>query len=78
VGAQGADVVATVAAGATADGYGMVINSSRAILYASRGADFADAAERTAIATRDAIRRASPATQQISESTEMIPGAARS
>lgn len=58
VGAQGADIDATVAAGATADGFGMVINSSRAILYASRGADFADAAARTAVATRDAIRHA--------------------
>jgi orotidine-5'-phosphate decarboxylase len=56
VGAQGGDVEATVAAGATADGFGMVINSSRAILYASSGADFADAARREAITTRDAIR----------------------
>ncbi len=44
VGAQGGDIEATVAAGATADGYGMVINSSRAVLYASGGRDFADAA----------------------------------
>ncbi len=57
VGAQGGDIEATVAAGATADGFGMVINSSRAILYASSGPDFADAACRTAVATRDAIRR---------------------
>jgi orotidine-5'-phosphate decarboxylase len=57
VGAQGGDIAATVAAGATADGFGMVINSSRAILYASSGADFADAARREAVATRDAIRR---------------------
>jgi orotidine-5'-phosphate decarboxylase len=56
VGAQGGDIEATVAAGATADGFGMVINSSRAILYASSGADFADAACREATATRDAIR----------------------
>ena len=57
VGAQGGDIEATVAAGATADGFGMVINSSRAILYASSGSDFADAACREAVATRDAIRR---------------------
>jgi orotidine-5'-phosphate decarboxylase len=56
VGAQGGDVEATVAAGATADGFGMVINSSRAILYASSGDDFADAARNEAISTRDAIR----------------------
>jgi orotidine-5'-phosphate decarboxylase len=57
VGAQGGDVEATVAAGAAADGFGMVINSSRAVLYASSGADFAEAARNEAIATRDAIRR---------------------
>ena len=78
VGAQGADVDATVAAGAAADGFGMVINSSRAILYASSGDDFAEAAARQAVATRDAIRRASTAHQQVKASTEMIPGANRS
>ena len=57
VGAQGADIEATVAAGATADGYGMVINSSRAIIYASSASDFADAASRIATSTRDAIRQ---------------------
>lgn len=33
IGAQGGDVEATVKAGQTADGFGMMINSSRAILY---------------------------------------------
>jgi orotidine-5'-phosphate decarboxylase len=56
VGAQGGDIDTAVAEGATADGFGMVINSSRAILYASREADFAKAAGRVAVATRDAIR----------------------
>lgn len=56
IGAQGGDIAETVAAGATADGFGMVINSSRAILYASNGDDFAEAARREAEATRDAIR----------------------
>jgi orotidine-5'-phosphate decarboxylase len=56
IGAQGGDIEDTVAAGATADGFGMVINSSRAILYASSGDDFAEAACREAEATRDAIR----------------------
>jgi orotidine-5'-phosphate decarboxylase len=60
VGAQGGDVQATVDAGATADGFGMVINSSRAVLYASSGHDFADAARRVATATRDEIRSALP------------------
>jgi orotidine-5'-phosphate decarboxylase len=57
VGAQGGDVEATVRAGKTAGGTGMMINSSRAILYAQPqgGEDFADAARRVALETRDAI-----------------------
>lgn len=57
IGAQGGDIEATVAAGQTADGSGMMINSSRAILYAKRadGEGFADAAARVARETRDAI-----------------------
>lgn len=58
VGAQGGDVVATVNAGSTANGTGMMINSSRAILYASNGEDFAEAARRVARATRDEISQA--------------------
>ncbi len=57
IGAQGGDVEASVAAGQTADGTGMVINSSRAILYAGAGADYADAARRAASGTRDEINR---------------------
>ena len=56
IGAQGGNIEETVAAGSTADGFGMVINSSRAILYASNGDDFADAACREAEATRNEIR----------------------
>ena len=55
VGAQGGDVQATVAAGLANSGYGMVINSSRAILFASHGFDYPDAARAAAIATRDEI-----------------------
>jgi len=57
IGAQGGDIAATVAAGKTADGMGMMINSSRAILYAEHapGEDFAAAARRVALETRDAI-----------------------
>lgn len=58
VGAQGGDVNATVRAGLDTDGYGLVINSSRAILYAGKGTDFADQARKVAVATRDAIRAA--------------------
>ncbi len=57
VGAQGGDVEATVRSGKTGSGAGMMINSSRAILYAAPqgNEDFADAARRVALETRDAI-----------------------
>lgn len=55
IGAQGGDIAATVQAGRTANGTGLMINSSRAILYAGQGEDFAAAARQVAIATRDAI-----------------------
>jgi orotidine-5'-phosphate decarboxylase len=60
IGAQGGDIDATVNAGRIADapGTGMIINSSRAILYASSGADFAQAARVVAQSTRDALRSA--------------------
>jgi orotidine-5'-phosphate decarboxylase len=57
IGAQGGDIAASVAAGQTADGSGLVINSSRAILYAGDGRDFADHARRVAQDTRDQINR---------------------
>ncbi|MDR3214305.1 MAG: orotidine-5'-phosphate decarboxylase [Azoarcus sp.] len=55
IGAQGGDVAATVAAGQTTDGLGLALNSSRAILYAGADEDFAAAARRAALTTRDAI-----------------------
>jgi orotidine-5'-phosphate decarboxylase len=55
VGAQGGDVAQAVARGRTADGAGLVISSSRAILYASSGPDFAAAARRAAEELREAI-----------------------
>ena len=57
VGAQGGDIPATVRAGSALDGYGLLINSSRAILYASSGDDYADAAAEAARRTRDEINR---------------------
>jgi orotidine-5'-phosphate decarboxylase len=36
----------------------VIVNSSRAILYASSGADFADAARREALRTRDLLAAA--------------------
>ena len=60
IGAQGGDIDATVSAGKITGkpGAGMIINSSRAILYASSGADFAQAARAVAMSTRDALRAA--------------------
>ena len=62
VGAQGGDAVATVKAGwkqqngqTTAP---IIVNSSRAVLYASSGANFADAARKVAIQTRDVLQAA--------------------
>ncbi|MDG3064142.1 orotidine-5'-phosphate decarboxylase [Thauera mechernichensis] len=55
IGAQGGDIAATLAAGRTANGTGLMINSSRAVLYAGKGEDFADAARQVALDTRDAI-----------------------
>ena len=58
IGAQGGDIDATVKAGSIPNkpGTGMMINSSRAILYASSGSDFAEAARKVAQSTRDALR----------------------
>ena len=58
IGAQGGDIRACVEAGKTAEGTGMVINSGRAIIYASREDDWKEAARKTAIATRDSIQAA--------------------
>lgn len=57
IGAQGGDIEATVRAGRTVAGTGMMINSSRAILYASREKDFAAAARNVALQTRETINR---------------------
>lgn len=59
VGAQGGDAVATVRAGWRPDAP-IIVNSSRAILYASSGDDFAEAARREATRTRDLLQAARP------------------
>jgi len=58
VGAQGGDVAQAVINGQTTTGTGLVISSSRAILYASSGKDFAAAARKAAITLRDQINAA--------------------
>lgn len=62
VGAQGGDAVATIRAGHRAqDGVTtgpVIVNSSRAVLYASAGAGFAAAARAEALRTRDVLNAA--------------------
>ena len=58
IGAQGGDIAATVAAGLDTESAGLVINSSRAILYAAHDREFAAAAHTAAVQARDAIRQA--------------------
>lgn len=55
IGAQGGDVEAVLKNGLTGTGAGLVISSSRAILYAGNGADYADAARTAARTLRDDI-----------------------
>ena len=57
VGAQGGDVEAVVRNARTADGTGLMVSSSRAILYASQGDDFADAAAAAAQALKEQVNR---------------------
>ena len=55
VGAQGGDLAAAIQNGVAANGRRAIINSSRGIIYASQGPDFAQAARREAAKLRDAI-----------------------
>ena len=57
VGAQGGDLEASVRYGVDQAGRMAVINSSRGIIYASPGPDFAEAAGRAAQGLREAINR---------------------
>jgi orotidine-5'-phosphate decarboxylase len=57
VGAQGGDVAVTIKNGVSPQGDKAVINSSRQILYASKGKDFAEAARKAAQALRDEINK---------------------
>lgn len=57
VGAQGGDAVATVRAGWRADAP-IIVNSSRAVLYAAGGDDFEKAARQQALETRDMLNTA--------------------
>jgi len=56
VGVQGGDAATVVSDGADAGGGGLIVNSSRAVLYASGGNDFAEAARAEAARTAEPLR----------------------
>ncbi len=58
VGAQGGDLEAAVRAGIDREGRGLLVSSSRAVIYAGADADFAAAARAAAQTLRDAINAA--------------------
>lgn len=57
IGAQGGDLEAAVQHGETRSGIGPVINVSRSVLYASRTANFAEAARQAALAIVEQMRQ---------------------
>lgn len=57
IGAQKADIEKTVMAGRDSTGEGMLINSSRGIIYASSGDDFAQAARAATLELHNAINQ---------------------
>ena len=57
LGAQGGDVQATVTGGLNRQGKGMIVNSSRGIIYASQGNDFEAAARQATITLRGQVNQ---------------------
>ena len=57
IGAQGGDVEKTVRAGLNSKKAGMIINSSRGIIFASSGTDFAEVARQEAIKLKEEINK---------------------
>jgi orotidine-5'-phosphate decarboxylase len=55
IGAQGGDLALAVRYGVDASGERAIISSSRQIIYASAGKDFAQAAQRVALSLRNQI-----------------------
>ena len=68
VGSQGGDLEGAIGDGLRADGAGLLINASRSIIFASDGADFAEAARAAAAELR----------RQINAVREMVRGVAQS
>lgn len=57
IGAQGGDVEKTVKAGLDSNRRGIIVNSSRGVIFASGEEDFAEAAKREAVKLRDEINK---------------------
>ncbi len=57
IGAQGGDIQKVMENGTTSDGTGLVINSSRGIIYAGSGEDFAEASGKAAEELKNAINQ---------------------
>ena len=57
IGVQGGDLEKTVAAAKDSRGKGMIISASRAVIFASGGNDFAEAAREKATALHGAIQK---------------------
>ena len=57
LGAQGGDVEATVKSGLNSEGEGIIVNSSRGIIYAGNDENFAEAARAAAIELRDQVNQ---------------------
>jgi orotidine-5'-phosphate decarboxylase len=57
IGAQAGDLAGSVRAGVDRYGQGLLVSASRSVLYASPGANFADAARREAQRLRDTINQ---------------------
>lgn len=57
IGTQGGDLAAVVEQGVDEAGAGILVNVSRAVLYASGGTDFAEAARAAALDVRSSINR---------------------
>ena len=57
IGVRGGDVESSVTSGKSKEGTGMIINSSRGIIYASNGEGFAEAARASAMKLRNEINK---------------------
>ncbi|GJM11340.1 MAG: orotidine 5'-phosphate decarboxylase [Lysobacteraceae bacterium] len=56
VGSQGGDPRAVLEAASTSNGTGLIVNVSRAVLYAGQGADYADEARKKAQQIRESLK----------------------